>query len=69
MGLVGGILLIKDINAGGTLALIGGIGDVLGIFLGAQGGFSTVFGLGFILVDPFLILAGGITGLAVGSEF
>lgn len=66
LGLVGGILLLTDSTAGGVLALVGGIGDLVGIFVLTMVGFP--FGAGFIFVDPFLILVGGIVGLAVGSE-
>lgn len=74
LNLVGGILAVKDINAGGILGIVGGgIGSV-GVFIPI--GVIVVYMVTvpvyliytFIFIDPFLALAGGITATAVGSE-
>ena len=66
LGLVGGILLCVDKTAGGILAIIGGTGNIIGVFVLTW--FNFPFGAGSFFIDPFLLLAGGIVGLAVGSE-
>ena len=65
LGLVGGILLCTDKTAGGILAIIGGV-----IALGANILFELPIMPSFYpdMIQYGLIIAGGILGLAVGSE-
>ena len=75
LSLVGGILAVQDSNTGSILALVGGAIASLGIFIpiGTMlvGSITIPVSLiyTFILIDPFLALAGGITATAVGREF
>lgn len=65
LSLIGGILLFKGKALGGVLALIGG--DLFFIF-GFLPGLSVAALLPF-LIDPILIVVGGLIGLAAGSKY
>ncbi len=76
--IVGGILLFLDKKIGGILAIIAGTVIIVGLFiwivppnltLTVNLGAIFVEMLGFNLyIDSILIIAGGIVGLAAGSE-
>ncbi len=70
LALIGGILLCKDINAGGPIALVGSLIAIIGLFIniGHYGILPVQLTITFVLVDPFLALGGSIAGIAVGSE-
>ena len=66
-GLTGGILLLSDVMAGGIITLIAGsIGILFSALVpfGLSGSFEV-----FLAVFHTMLLAGGITGIAAGSEF
>lgn len=79
LGLIGGILLLKDKTAGGVLALIAGVIILIGSFFILDSGsywsgiweifwFAKVATYLVFFADPVLLIVGGIVGLAVGSE-
>lgn len=75
LGIVGGILLIKDKMAGGILALIGGVLPIIGHFItfGIEVCGSWWVGVSLAVTMAFYIdciptIVGAILGLAAGSD-
>lgn len=66
VSIIGGILLIKDISAGGILALVAGAVMVLGFVYDAVGGMILV--KSFFMLDLALMITGGILGIVIKSE-